>query len=811
MAQPVSQQVIDKAIADLFQVPGIRCAHVSAFIFRMRRTRMKYIDEGEDKNSGERDTFLVDKEVREDGEPEGEFDPTAPLSKLKHQPGVKQLNLRAMMNDFEIEGVAEKARMILRPVIDYLSIDELATQTERHWAREREEFVRELTHSLEPDVYHVFIERFKQVAKSPMLKKRTFKLYFKRAEEVLSDQSSDFMPGLHDHLMFLSVSDFEAARATYLATDRSAFLKDVASQLNSLQYATFFSQIQKLQRRLHRPPSSSSSSSPSSSSPSSASSSLSTPVSSSSSTHPSATTTTTTTTASDSVDPRQVAAEADAALVEALQAAKKSLDNDQSAATTLPSGSFNVGEVEEEENSDTDALERKALRETKRLFDSQDAQALVPRLREHLSNLTDQDLLEAWQKRSEVPLPLSLSPDSEHAGTLATLLSEQLEHLDMEQKVAARREEQRQLSMDPETKLSEEKVLEMRQFQSDLITSLDHEQFAAFIEKLRTFSPSSSMEYCNTFATQLVNNFLPPLARELFSHSLREFLPRMDPDQLVKDRQSNVSTGIHQYTCAVLKDMTLAEEDDPVGFGEEEELMLQNPLLDKSPLQILSQYSVRSQPNEAREEMEQLQKTSKKIYVENLPPHLSAHELIRAFAPCGKVVAVEIFKDRLRKSVLESLDKKKRKKRKYYKQEGKSPVYGFVYFGTNMGKQRALAAPMQLFGVVIQKSACPTQDTVSKRTLVIGNLPSLHIDEVRFYLNEMVFNKLPSNGRLVSLSPDSAITLRRRNFVVAEFDSHEAAQSAYWILQGSPINGKNMRVGWGNLVRRVFTTPNARV
>jgi len=125
-----------------------------------------------------------------------------------------------------------------------------------------------------------------------------------------------------------------------------------------------------------------------------------------------------------------------------------------------------------------------------------------------------------------------------------------------------------------------------------------------------------------------------------------------------------------------------------------------------------------------------------KVLVSNLPADVTPQQLLRAFAPCGRVMGVEIFRHALNGwtirdfaatvstsglQVLHGREEAAKGRRTFKVAEAlmQSPVFGHIYFHSEAEQMAALRVDMRAVGVVISKRACPTSDVSAQTSLKV--------------------------------------------------------------------------------------------
>ena len=219
-----------------------------------------------------------------------------------------------------------------------------------------------------------------------------------------------------------------------------------------------------------------------------------------------------------------------------------------------------------------------------------------------------------------------------------------------------------------------------------------------------------------------------------------------------------------------------------------------------------------------------------KVHVTNLHPEMSPRELRFAFRRCGRVVGGEIFRER-HLALQQADEMHKKKSRKYEKGDiaftttavrkagsavalsagnsTYSSVYAFVYLDSFAALQRALHAPVQLFGLLAKHHSMRTSAPERFTRLYVGGLPLRNITpaELRAALLAQLEAVLPAGAS--SLKTISNANSLKAGFVHIQFDSHEAACQAWRALYGVRIAKRIVRVGWAPHAPVKFTLPDA--
>ncbi len=273
------------------------------------------------------------------------------------------------------------------------------------------------------------------------------------------------------------------------------------------------------------------------------------------------------------------------------------------------------------------------------------------------------------------------------------------------------------------------------------------------------------------FATRLfsanADHLMPMLARHIRDITVRE---------LESARERGPEANMIPYSAGFLNEAVASRED-----------------LSPNDPSIYQDIDIETDINSVylASRLEYLEKHSRKIFVENIPPTLTTRELMQAFAKCGVVLAVEIHRSRLSdlSVTTESSDAQAVRGVKIAKKSNStdsSPVYGFVYLKTEEALRHALHPSMQIFGMCVQDMLVYTRPVESKTTLFVSGFRyrMSHSDatvalraalqgEIDF--SDIVAIKFPFNEG------------RNRGFAFVEFKSHSVAARAFRLLDGSTL------------------------
>jgi RNA recognition motif-containing protein len=246
-----------------------------------------------------------------------------------------------------------------------------------------------------------------------------------------------------------------------------------------------------------------------------------------------------------------------------------------------------------------------------------------------------------------------------------------------------------------------------------------------------------------------------------------------------------------------------------------------------------------------------------KIFLDGLAVDVCSRQLMNVFQECGEVEGVEIFRERLRSLLIDLEDRSVNPERlesgismiRRYKlnkllkrlantefyggsyqqghilsnkehilksKSGQSPAYAAVYFKTAEAKARALSSTMRTFGVTMNRVSARTADAAQVTDLYIGNMPlKMSRDELIQFMQDYLEPALKLerdikafHGLASVLPLEERVSQARaqvhRGFVILECASHEAATTAWQILQNTKLRGKRITVGFCTARRKQF-------
>jgi hypothetical protein len=370
--------------------------------------------------------------------------------------------------------------------------------------------------------------------------------------------------------------------------------------------------------------------------------------------------------------------------------------------------------------------------------------------------------------------------------------------------------------------LPEAERAEAQSLIEQLAQCLEHYRYLMLLERLRALiarrTPPKSYLETPFFdaAERLLGQYAPvlmPLLRRYYF-----FLP---PKLISEARVSFADNGAHSYTAAFVSPVREAAFNDLITSDVPDEVVAESWRLGSNMtplgvrmlrahrhLRVLQTFDFEVRPELAEKMVLAAQSESRfKVYVSNLPVHITASRLLAAMENCGRVTGLEIFKERLFEG--EAAKGRKERLRRYFRSERESPVHAFVYFADEQSMLRALDPYIQLFGLVLDGQTCFTEAATDRRTLSIANLPDdMHFDEIKFHINEMIYRRLPYGGRLVSLSQAPMLVRSeealRRKGLLAQFSTHEAAVVSFWLFTNRKLLGRRLRVSWARTPREAF-------
>jgi hypothetical protein len=185
--------------------------------------------------------------------------------------------------------------------------------------------------------------------------------------------------------------------------------------------------------------------------------------------------------------------------------------------------------------------------------------------------------------------------------------------------------------------------------------------------------------------------------------------------------------------------------------------------------------------------------TDRLVVLDNLPIDMTANRLLDAYGRCGPIAGLKIFRQRPELDPgRKSTDSKKKirspssTRRKKWERP-RSPVYAVILYEEVEGATKALADPLRIFGMVLDKHLIRSHRPRSITTLFLEDIPSTHHDvaSIEYELSQV-------------LHPDLYVCLDTRDGVdwtrssrsaavdplncVIQFPCFEAVYWAYWKL-----------------------------
>jgi hypothetical protein len=188
--------------------------------------------------------------------------------------------------------------------------------------------------------------------------------------------------------------------------------------------------------------------------------------------------------------------------------------------------------------------------------------------------------------------------------------------------------------------------------------------------------------------------------------------------------------------------------------------------------------------------------TDRLVIVDNLPIDVSNDRLLDAYGRCGPIAALKIFHQRpeLDPGRKRTDGKKKIRRpassvRRQRWERPRTPLYAMILYGDPIGAERALADPLRIFGMVVDRHLVRSHRPGTMTKLFLEGVPSAHHDagSIEYELAQVLqpdlylcLDSSVTGGRPRGRPPRSG-TSDPLNCVI-QFPCFEAAYWAYWKL-----------------------------